>query len=395
MSCKQGTSESGALSISFKKIYDNPLHITYSGLDVKETEDKGYIVLGEAGEAPYLLRINRYGEFMWNTLPEVVEDCQNAVPELLVLDKTTYVIFCIKQFEADWKPILLKFKESNGELENEKPIEIQLSPSLTFIKPLRASKLPGNKFLLMASDEFGGRIFVIKAAADGEVDWVKTYFVSSDCFYDYPPSDERIYVCGLSDTKDKFFFQTYNNASGKGKCFQTVLGDINSPGVEQVFTSESPFVAMEWYSTNPGDWRFSGFSVSRESRETIKFINQAVDVNNISHLENEDGIPSADINITKKMFIHTIKFDDENILFWGFNSNTNEVVLNAFDMKSNFRGWDYYGSTQVYELRGLLGTSDGGLVLLGDTTVISRMHRIFLIKLSREELIAMKNQYQP
>ncbi len=398
ISCKQESSEP---SPGFHKIYDNEKHLTYSGLDVKELENSGFIILGKVNESPYLLRVDRNGEFMWDTPREAVENFSNPVPELLVLDKNSptqlYVIFCINQSTGE-DLVLLKFTERDGVLESKEPEEIPLSIStspnegLKPIKPLHAIKLPGNGFLLTVSARFGRKILVIKAASDGKIDWVEEYIVSFGCFHDHPPSDERIYVSGISANEDKFFFQTYkisnNGDSSDGKCFKIVLGNINGTGLEDVLTSENPFMAMEWYCTESGERKFSGISVSLKSSNATLFINLPPD----DDLMEENGKSMIDMNSTRKTFIQTIELEGESILFWGFDSNVNQIVLNAFDMDREFRGSGAYGSAMVYELKGLLKTSDTGLVILGDTTVLARMHRILLIKLSREELIAMKNQ---
>jgi hypothetical protein len=404
MSCKPGSPEPEDKPISFHKIYDNGSQFTYSGLDVKETGNKGYIVLGKVDGSPYLMRVNEKGAFLWDTSREDVKNYSEPVPELLVLDKdkdnpiTTYVIICIRQFTTEqfttgWGPVLLKFSEIDGNLEESIPLDFSAYANVDteLIKPLYAVKLTKITFLLMASNEFGKEIYVMKVGVNGIMKLVAKYPVSSDCFHEYPPSDERIYVSGLFDKKDKFFFQTYNSVVGR--CFKTVIGDINGSGVEDLLTSENPFVAMEWYNTPTGDRRFSGISVSLETMNTISFIHQAA--NKKFHLKDVDGTHWADVDSTKEMYIKTIELEGESILFWGFNSNYNQIIMNAFDMKSNLRGWKFYGSTQVYELRGLLGTSDTELLLLGDTAVIGRMHRIFLIKLSMDQLIEMKNMVIP
>ncbi|MCP5101983.1 MAG: hypothetical protein GY950_01325, partial [bacterium] len=71
---------------SFQKIYHKDDLFTYSAIDVQQTRDGGYIILGTVGEAPYLLRVDNEGNYMWDTAPGAFNGCRLPSASLLIIN---------------------------------------------------------------------------------------------------------------------------------------------------------------------------------------------------------------------------------------------------------------------------------------------------------------------
>jgi hypothetical protein len=381
---KESETEAGQ---GFIKIYDRSDTLTYTAVDIKQTGDGGYIILGLVKGRPYLLRVDWQGDFLWESGVETFRDYKEPVPGILILDQG-YYFFCEYNTGAQFPLRLIKFTEESRRPE---PVELHLDDipfqprEVSRVVPLHASPTPDDKILLLAaSDLLGHEILLIKIDGSGSKENWQIYRNVYDCYVQYPLTDRRFHFSGAIDNADNAaYFQTYSSHlayPSDRPCFWTGRITPGSSLPDTYFYLHKPFVAMEWYDNEPGNSRFSG---ARIDSDTVSFfINFPLE-----GVDGETGDPQLELDEGKPVYVHTIEINTKKIVFFVGSSKSNEIVLYTYDhLTRNDLDKRYFGGTRLYEAAGLLPTGDGGLAIVGTTYVMDLFGRICLFKLSKADL---------
>lgn len=403
LSCDRGASNTDPAG-SFSKIYDKPEAVNYTAIDVKQTADGSYIILGKTDQHPYLLKVSKQGNFEWDTETDACENYINPISELLILNDE-YYFFCNKEpdDEEKFKPlVLLKLSESNNE-----PFPVDLSPHHTkhkdiladfFVVPLTAKVILAKSILLLAVDSGENNYFVLRIEPDGTVTWLRDFEFQIACANEYPLLDKRYHfiesVEAAGNTDYKFHSYLFKEIGHYPNCFRiTSIENLAEGNLSDHYTIIGiPFVAMLWHSIDKG-------SAARVENNIVTFF---LDFRLIMDEEKEkqyialnNAAPHNELIESEPVFILTMTVSGQEVVFFAGSTKSDEIVLYAYD-KSNcsFLGERYFGGTRFYKAAGLIKTDDGGFAILGTTYVADLFDRICLFKLSKAELEDMVRQSQ-
>jgi hypothetical protein len=270
------------------------------------------------------------------------------------------------------------------------------------ISPMHASKIPGDKILLLAVYEHNDRILVRIMDFQGARILKDKHDNSFQniCQVDYPIRDKRLHFTGLNNSGNNFYyFQSFNRRQkyleDDKSCFRFVKIDpdtweyieknpANGEPIENPFSIKKPLIAMEWHSSEK-------FSAARVDNDLVSyFVNS--DLNDLKGLDDvkKKGHPQYESNETKPVFIETIPIDGREVVFFAGSTKTSKIVLAGYDLSTGVNLDSYYiGNVYPYVATGLTSTDDGGLAILGTTFYIYRINRICLFKLSKSDLESM------
>jgi hypothetical protein len=116
--------------------------------------------------------------------------------------------------------------------------------------------------------------------------------------------------------------------------------------------------------------------------------NSALSTTGISSSIDLGGNPLPELIANAPVKIKRITVGTKNILLYGSNTKSTQIVLYGYDEDNGeFIGSRYLGFSNPFEIAAIISTNDGGLAIAGTTYVAGRFPRICLFKLSSEEVI--------
>lgn len=392
-------------SESFSRIYDKNDNHTYTAIDIKKTADGGYIILGMVDGVPYLLKISRNGEPMWDTTnAEGYNKYRQPIKNLLKI-KGEYHFFCNQQEMTEGAGLrnfaLLKVNQ-NGE-----PEEIDIigknydfirnnyiafkKNNLYALRPLHTVNTSSEFVLLLIFSEKYDEIFLVEIDDDYKMKFFNNT-IKYRCAYANPFLDKRSHFAGQIGTNENdvsYYFQSYSSETdyeNSGSCFSVreVMPEISNSTLSQqdVNQRNNPFIAMEW------DDNYSYKALIKD--DIVSFSANP----NISAVEDENTHKQPELIESKAVYIKTMIVKERKMVFFLGSSKNNKIVLYAYDadysakglLRDGFTKKVYFGYTHIYEAAALIETDDKELALLGTTYVAGQLGRICVFKLSKEKL---------
>lgn len=395
-------------SESFKKIYDKPDLYSFTAVDIKQTMDGGYIILGDMG-VPYLLKVDKNGDYMWDTTDynEYLQIYGEPIPELLIIkqeQREEYYFFCNEKWnlrgEGSRLVVLLKASEDQNQ-----PLEVKLPDGFNeafennfIFRPMHASTTSDTDILLIGSDEKSSENLVVHMKMDGsqEAPYMREKYFNP-CITLYTFHSKRLHISGIfkSMGKDYIYFQSFSSELYGNMhypiCFEIrILAPTDIKPFEIDFQKEPlflkcPFIALELDGTDWNGSQWDGLKVSGvriEDSVVVFYVNFK-----IMDMDGGGGILQPELSDTKWVYIKGINVNDEQVVFFAGTAKNSKIMLYSYNRSTReFLHKDYFGDRSIYEASGLIGTSDGGLAILGTTYFAGRLGRICLFKLSKEEL---------
>ncbi len=396
-------------SESFSQIYNKTDTHSYNSVDIKQTMDGGYIILGEnrKGE-PYLLKVDKNGDYMWDTVyDEDLKKYAHPISDLLITkqgQREEYYFFCNEKWNSSGKGsrlvVLLKASENQNQ-----PVEVKLPDGTdeAFYKnfkfrPLHASITSDTGILLVGADEDSGETLVVEMKMDGsEKASFKREKYCDPCITLFPFLNKRNHLSGTFKTMgyDYIYYQSFSNETYGNMNYPVCLGirilaptDIKP--FEDNFLKEPlflkcHFIEMELDGTDWDGSQWNGLKVSgvRKEHEIIIFY-----VNyKITDMVTGGGILQPELIDSKRVYVKGMNVNDKQVVFFAGSNRNNQIVLYAYNRSNrDFINKIYFGYTHIHEAAGLIETNDGGLAILGTTYVVGRLGRICLFKLSKADL---------
>ena len=205
--------------------------------------------------------------------------------------------------------------------------------------------------------------------------------------------NEKIFIhCKHDNTGNNFYyFQSFSRSDivkELGICFtiakiDTGNGKVNTKGEFHVI---KPFISLDF---DIGESEAVKFSGARLEDNIISFlVNSQLVKGEDEGVDEVDGEFKDELFTTKPVYIKTMVVNGIKISFFAGSAKNNKIVLYAYDWSTpTLLNQKYFGHTNIYEASGLIGTSDGGLAILGTTYSTGLwLGRICLFKLSKAEL---------
>lgn len=417
-------------SESFTKIYDKADNSTYTAVDIKQTEDEGYIILGMVNQVPYLLKIDNRGDVIWDTLAEDYSEYRQPVKNLLII-KGDYYFFCNKKEEKQGAGlrdiVLLKVEQdkkpgqqdflnyiidragncSDGDCEvcdickNDDCEACEscedcddiwaLFLDTHALRPLHAINInSSNRVLALFFSVKYDKIMLLEIDEDYKIRPL-IIPIKYKCAYSNPFLDRRKHFVGhvgLEETDAFHYFQSYSlfNNDSQWPCFsisRKVLPDDSNATLTNPdeIPISNPFIAVEW----DGSYSFKALII-----DNIVCFSEHQDV---SEVDEQDIHDQPELIDTKPVFIKMMMVKGQKVVFFLGSAKNNKIVLYAYTdepgkglLRDRFKNKLYFGNTHIFEAEGLIETKDNGLAILGTTYVAGQLGRLCVFKLSKEKL---------
>lgn len=368
---------------SFTKIYDNNLFTTdYFPIDMVQTEDGGYLILGgrrldNSNSFPgiYLMKADKEGNFVTDV--EVDESFTNPTARLVLINNT-YRFFCMEPISSQ---VHLAQTDTNLTDVNIAPV------NGAYYYPC-ASQVDGNELILLSYDSYEKETVLSTIDANGAVTDSRAFSIGPGQDVDEPiikhfirsgrqlPFDVgRIpggfyYFNGFYNYTFSLAFTNLNQDEPNG----LIYGTHDDGGLSAVqHLSATKFAAARF---SFGD----NYLLPNVTFNTTG-VTTSVDLGNpLLELE-----PNAHVKILRT------SINNKNVLVYGSNTRSKQIGLYFYDEATGtFITSKYLGFSNPFEIAQVISTEDGGLAVCGTTYVAGRFPRICLIKLHPDDLEKVK-----
>lgn len=369
-------SDPAADKASFTRIYDNnKYNASYFPIDVKQTPDGGYIILGGRRiedsnfSGIYLMKVDEFGGFI--SEQEVDENFVNPIGPLLE-SGGNYFFFCMSSVGLQ-----TQLFQVDAEAALSNPVSIGGSYPA-------AAAIDGNNFLLLSYDNFNKASVVSVVTPTGSITQSKSFSIGAGDAVEEPIINHFLrtgkqipFLVGKAGTQ--YYFNGFFNYT-LSLCFTNLVADDpqgivqgqqDDGGVSQVMPLDGGKFALTRF--NFGD--------------NYLIPNVTLNTSGISSSTDLGGNPFPELisNATVKILRATI--GTKKVAIYGSDTRSKQIALFGYDEGTGeFIGSKYLGFSNPFEIAALAPTVDGGLVICGTTYVAGRFPRICIFKLSKDQV---------
>ena len=361
---------------NFTKIYDNnKFSASYYPIDMKQTPDGGYLILGGMRledsnfSGVYIMKVDESGTFIADK--EMESEFVNPIG--LLESNSKYYFFAMT-------PVGLQTQlfEVNDAAEVNSPIAVGGSyPSV--------AAQDGTNFILLNYDNGNKESVVSVITPSGQVSKSKGFSIGAGDAVEEPIINHFL------RTGRQLPFQVGKNASG-----QYYFNGFYNYTISLVFTdlaADEPQGVIQGQQDDGGLSQLLPLSSGQYATSRFNFGDNyflpKVTLNSSGVTSSTDlggnSLPELTPNAPVKIIKATIAGKEQ--LIYASNTKSRQIGLFAYDQTTGeFIGSHYLGFSNPFELASLIITADGGLAVCGTTYVAGRFPRICLFKLSSEEL---------
>lgn len=363
---------------SFLKIYDDSdYNASYSPVGLQFNANNYYILSERRLSSSNFSGINlvitdSIGDFV--SEQQLEETFVAPTKSLLKIGSSLY-FFCMDRNSL--RPYLVIISE-DGAVNT-------LALNTTASYPLAANVTANNTLLLLSYDPDGLNSILTEVSREGGILQQANYSIGpgsdvQDAIVNHftKRSARLPFFCGQS-AGNRFYFNGFYNYT-LSMVF-TNFGD-DPTGVLQGQGTDAGLKAA--YSSASGDFAFVGFQFSDH------FMNAktAFPINSISSSVNlfDRNIPE----IAEKAICRIIPFNGINreLIVIAAETEGRQVVLYFYDVNSSQLEATYYlGTLNPFTLASLIELEDGGIAIVGTTFLAGRFERIYLQKITKEQLV--------
>lgn len=374
---------------SFLKIYDNnSFNADFTPIDVQQTEDGGYLVLGTSklDNSPfsgvYLMKVDENGSFVSER--NLSEQFISPVGELMKLDNRYYFM---AMTETDWNAFLFAVNDS-GTVSDPIPLASNYPMAATNVNNeiIYSNYNNGDRTtqinsVTMENGTINGSItpndFSIGEGEDGEIDkLIVEHFTRTN--------RKLPFFVGKTDIGLYYFNGFYNFTLSM---VFTDLGD-NEPEGQLQGTRQTAGLSS---AVHLGGDRFA-ISRFEDGENFIIPQSQINTFSNTGSSVNIIGNPFPELIDNAPVKLKLLEIDGRSVLMYGSTTQSGQIILLAYSPETQeLLGSKYLGFSNPFTFASFNLTEDNGLVVLGSTSVAGRFERFCLFKLSTEELAGFTN----
>ncbi len=378
MSCSEESNPEFDIQ-NFTTIFDNnQFDASYFPIDMKQTPDGGYIILGgrrltDSNFAGiYLLKADKFGNFEKEI--EVEETSVNPIGKFTEF-QTKYYFFCMD-------PLTQQAQIANVDANLEAVTITPVQGGLTY--PAAASFVDNN-FVLLGYNNGDKQTVISILNPDGGVLASKGYSIGTGEDVEEPIIKHYIrtgkqypFEVGKAPS-GLYYFNGFFNYT-----FSLVFTDLTGDdpvGVVQGQQDDGGFSAITPLSGNK-------FASSRFNfGDNFLIPNKDISTSSITSSTDLGGYSLPEMVPNAKVRILRATSDTKNVLIYGTDTKSKQIGLIYYDEAAGtFISSRYLGFSNPFEIASLIQTSDEGLAVCGTTYVAGRFPRICIFKLSKEQL---------
>jgi hypothetical protein len=386
-------------SLSFIKIFDNDQFAkVFTPLDVKQTPDGGYLVLGETAvdfstfAGIYLLKIDKAGKAVFSQT--LTDGSVNPISEL-VATNNGFLFMCMDILGNEAK--LMRVDNDGAELT-----KVQQFAGVA--NPLSASPEGASSWIVQYYNQDENAVYVAKLENNNPSRSQQIAFpIVVDGYTESRIEDaifkhlnrigrKKPFMSGslgnglffyngyLEETFSVVFFQfgqEYAYGPDGGAEPAKLLGVSDDELISSMLQTGSRAFALARYANG------ANFFTTKTDNlfNNINISNTVIDTDDLTNLPILELFPNA------RVVLKRIKVGARNVLLYASDTIGKQIVLFAYDETSGvLLGKKYLGSGFPYEIGGFTQTEDGGLAVVGTTYITGRFPRIALFKLTSQDL---------
>lgn len=360
---------------SFTKIYDNNFfESSLSPIDVAQTDDGGYLLLGTRSIANtnfpgiYLMKTDALGNFDW----EQEVDETYVSPVGLMESNNQFFFFAMSAIGLQTYLFSLQADGALGD-----PIAVAGSYPA-------AAAMDGDRFILLHYDHVTKNTVLSLVDQSGTVNNSKNFFIGAGDAVEEP------IIRHFLRTGASLPFQVGKAPSGQ--YFFNGLYNYTLSLVFTEFVAEEPLAIVQGQQDDGGLTSFlpldgNTFASARFNFDDNYFVPIASSPAGISSSNDLGGPLVRELPARAPVKIIGLDLEGESYNIFGSHTRSGQIVLYAYRQSTGeLRGTHYLGFGNPFEFSNFSTTTDGGLVICGTTYLAGRFPRICLFKLSAAEL---------
>ncbi|MBV6647330.1 MAG: hypothetical protein KI790_17865 [Cyclobacteriaceae bacterium] len=369
--------EEESSNLSFTRIFDDlDFHAVYRPVGVQQTIDGGFVILSGINQdnSDYqgirVLKADNDGNIQF--VQSLANTYVSPAPGLLEKDSMFY-FFCMLEsnFTAQIGTI-----DQDGNTTVPQPVDGNLS------FPLAAAQ-DANNFILLGYDAVDNNSTLTIVGEDGSLVDGASYSIGAGNDADQLVLDHLIsrdkklpFFAGQSSSGRYYFNSIYNFGLSLvftdlgGTPTGVLQGQFTDGGISSVFSHES------------GTFSLSGFQIEENFVRNNIAINESGIDSSIDFLDRD--VPEIRTKGASKIVSLTLGNDTFTVV--AAETESRQIALYFFDSDSALIATHYIGYINPFTLSEMIPTQDEGLAVLGTTYLAGRFERIFLNKISRQEL---------
>lgn len=371
----------------FNKIYSENSFSDFDGIDILQTDDGGYCILGITDNSfsqqlgiPYLLRTDKEGNFLWDSKSNsAFQLYSNPIPNLKNKDNS-YFFFCRRILDKVIVLIKVNDAQKNLEVVSQFP---DLKGDIVYV-----SDTPDQGQLLMLLSETcgtGKRPELIKLNANFGISWRKCY--DFNVFVPVNAITQRV--------NNNYFFNGVFTSQSQTRYFMTLLAENNTSSI--LYTdlngtllgiTRTPFLVNSL--TQIADNNFA-FTFIRQ-RDTNIVPKETLRITANEQRNDIFGNTFHEINSEKTIIAKRMTLNGKEAIIFACTLENIPIRVYAFDPATgNLKGTLTLGRVNPYDVVDIIPTTDGGLAIAVNTLVADRFKRLGILKISPQEVVSLVN----
>jgi len=361
---------------SFLKIFDDDsFEASFIPIDVKETSKGDFIVLGATRleesdfTGIFLIKTDSDGQFI--TQLDLPSDLIHPIGDLIEIDNKFYFA---AMNNISWQANIIEVSTDS--------LTINSSPIGGLSYPLHL-KQEGSELILLSYDNddknsvisvidqtgavLNSQALTIGAGADVEAPIIEHFTRSG-----------RQLPFFVGKTEGIYFFNGFYNYT-----LSLVFTDLNGDGEDGVLQGQRDDGGISAALHLDGSrFAFSRFNFG----DNYLLPASNVEVFGTTSSTDMEGNPFPELIPNAPVVIKSVEINGDEVTLYASNTKGGQIVLLAYNNNGDLLGSKYIGFSTPYEISDFTQTADGGLAITGTVYVAGRFARVFLNKLSKEEL---------
>jgi hypothetical protein len=382
ISCSEESSPS-IDKATFTRIFDtNEFDSAYYPIDVRQTADEGYLILGKRKfesdySGIYIVKADKLGNF--ENEMKFGSQYVNPVGDL-AKENDQFYFFCMDTNLLDAQLVSLN---ADGTIKEIFPVSGVTYPCASYYDSSRG------EFLLLGYDHVDKQTTLSKVSLTGEL---KSEVVRYDLGAGGEEQIEETIINHFLQNGRKlpfqvgvagngmYFFNGFHNYT-LSLVFTTLSGDNEVSGIVYGQHDDGGMSAVT--ALGGGKFAAARFNFG----ENYFLPNVTLQTTGPSNSVNLGGNTLPELTSNASVKIIRARIENKDVLIYGSDTKSKQIGLFFYDEATGaFISSKYLGFSNPFEIGSLEQTADGGLIVCGTTYLAGRFPRICLFKFSKDEL---------
>ncbi len=346
--------------------------------DIVQTSDNGFIILGSlhdennayVWQTPYIIKLDETGIVLWET--SVASPYVNPVGNI-ILSGGEYFFFTMH--ESTLETHLLKINETAGSTELEASFN-----NVTY--PTAVSQNADNTILVQGYNNFARQTILSKISENFTVEWTQTYPLNEDAeeiLINHISKTGKQYPFFNGESDDYYFYNGLYNYTFSFVFINKSTGEMQ--GVMNGYRYSGAVSSAINLSGN--NYAFSVFTEG----ENYLFPADQIDGSSISSIEGISETPIPELQNDAKVAVNTMTINDVEYTIFAAGTKNNQIKLYFYNEgTSELVLYKEIADKNPIEVTQIINISEGGIAILGRTFVSGQFSRIYVAKISSENL---------